>query len=191
MPRLRRLAQFSTAFLPLAALVLLPAGCDWMKRDPNPAARAQMFGPVSIRIHPTFTQVKDWTGDGTPDGIEALLEVRDQFGEPIRAAGRVIFELYDYRQDYPDPRGKELTNPWIKPLTTREDQEAYWNGVVDAYSFNLALPEIEPGRTYVLTASFEVDEDRRLFDQLNLGPRAGDVDDDDEEEEEEADENEV
>jgi hypothetical protein len=131
---------------------------------------AQIIGPVSIRIHPTFTQVKNWEGDAKPDGIEALLlEVRDRWEEPIRATGKVIFELYDYRTAYPDPRGNRLVNPWVASLATVEEQTARWDRVSRAYKFQLAYPQMDPNRTYVLTASFET-EGGRLFDRLNLGP---------------------
>lgn len=128
-----------------------------------------IIGPVSIRIHPTFTQARSWTGDDKPDGIEALLEVRDRWDEPIRATGKVIFELYEYRTGYPDPRGKRLVNPWVASLATVEDQTTRWDRVSRAYTFQLAYPQINRGRTYVLTASFET-EGGRLFDRLNLGP---------------------
>jgi hypothetical protein len=130
-----------------------------------------IIGPVSIRIHPTFTQPKSWTGDDKPDGIDALLEVRDRWDEPIRATGKVLFELYEYRTGYPDPRGKRLVNPWAVSLATVEDQTARWDRVSRAYKFQLSYPQIESKRTYVLTASFET-EGGRLFDTLNLGPAA-------------------
>ena len=50
-----------------------------------------MFAPTGMRIHPIFTQVEDWTKDNTPDGIEAQLEFQDQFNDPTKAAGRVLF----------------------------------------------------------------------------------------------------
>ena len=131
-----------------------------------------IIGPVSIRIHPTFTQPKSWTGDEKPDGVEALLEVRDRWDEPIRATGRVLFELYDYRTGFPDPRGNRVVNPWAVSLATVEEQAARWDRVSRAYKFQLAYPQIDPKRTYVLTASFET-EGGRLFDRINLGP-AGD-----------------
>jgi hypothetical protein len=128
-----------------------------------------IIGPVSVRIHPTFTQVKSWAGDDRPEGIEALLEVRDRWDEPIRATGKVIFELYEYRRGYPDPRGSRLVNPWVASLATVEDQAARWDRVSRAYKFQLAYPQVDAKHTYVLSASFET-EGGRLFDRLNLGP---------------------
>jgi hypothetical protein len=156
-------------FLVVSFLTVGPLSCN----EPQPkggAADAKMFGPVSMRIHPTFTRIKDWNGDKAPDGIDALLELQDQFGEPTRATGRVIFELFEYRRNFPNPAGKRLFNPWVTSLVTVEDQSARWNRALRAYSFQLVVPQIQPHRTYVLTASFEL-EGGRLFDRLILEPK--------------------
>lgn len=160
--------RFPGLAIPLL-LVLASLGCEPPPRVFGTDQNSQgIIGPVSIRIHPTFTQVRSWSGDDAPEGIEALLEVRDQWGEPIRATGRVMFELYAYRTGYPDPRGERLVNPWVTSLATVEEQTARWDRVSRAYKFQLAYPQINAGRNYVLTASFEL-EDGRLFDRLNLG----------------------
>jgi hypothetical protein len=163
--------RIASYFLPLFVLtVAATSGCE-PERPPISMGKnaASIIGPVSIRIHPTFTQVKNWEGDAHPDGIEALLEVRDQWEEPIRATGKVIFELYEYRTGHPDARGTRLVNPWVASLATVEEQGARWDRVSRAYKFQLAYPQIDPKKSYILTASFETDGGR-LFDRLNLGP---------------------
>src|SRR5438552_3586026 len=78
--------------IPLIALLL--AGCtnpDFLTDKP---ADETLFAASAMRIHPIFTQVKDWTGDKKPDGIEVLLEFQDPFTDPTKAAGIVRFELY-------------------------------------------------------------------------------------------------
>jgi hypothetical protein len=147
------------------------AGCNGAQPLSMGKNAQGIIGPVSIRIHPTFTQPKSWAGDDKPDGIEALLEVRDRWDEPIRATGRVMFELFEYRTGYPDSRGARVVQPWVTSLATVEDQAARWDRVSRAYKFQLAYPHIDPDRTYVLTASFET-EGGRLFDRLNIGKAA-------------------
>src|SRR3954468_3685372 len=115
-PMPRRLSYL----LPL--IVLLVAGCDSSPK----IAREEAFGPSKVRLHPTFTQVKDWTGDGKPDGIEAVVELLDSFHEPTRGSGTFVFEVYDYRQNDPNPANKRIGEPWIVKLDTREDQQAKW-----------------------------------------------------------------
>lgn len=128
-----------------------------------------MFGAASMRIHPTFTQVKDWTGDGKPDGVEAVVEFEDQFDEPTRAAGTVRFELSAYREADPQRAGRQVTNPWTFSLNTSEEQTAHWNAAVRGYSFQLPYSQINGNHTYVLSAQVDMSSGR-LFDQLILEP---------------------
>jgi len=124
-----------------------------------------------MRIHPIFSGLKDWTGDGKPDGIEALLEFEDQFGDPTKAAGTVIFELFDFadiKTNYkPDPRGERICNPWVGSLRTLADQEARWNRTSRTYLFQLDEPSVRDDRSYVLSATFDTGT-TRFFDQIVL-----------------------
>src|SRR3954453_20792670 len=115
--------------LPLAAMLALCtafAGCQELSSKDKPV-RDEMFAPASIRIHPTFTQFKDWTGDGQPDGIEALIEVQDSFGEPTRAKGSVMFELDAYRPQNPEQRGARVAGPWRMDVRSMGEQQETWN----------------------------------------------------------------
>lgn len=143
-------------------------GCEG-GRYARSAADAAMFGPQTVRIHPTFTRAKDWTGDGTPDGVEAVLELQDEFGEPTRATGRAMFEVYQYRPYHPDPRGKRHPQVWEWSLKSKPEQVAHWSRALRAYSFKIPL---DPGRqTVVLAASFELAGGTpRMFDQIILEP---------------------
>ena len=173
-PTHRRL--IATALLLVVAVVLIGAGGGMgCQSSPRPYARdatdAALFGPAAMRIHPIFTQVKDWTGDNHPDGIEALLELQDQFGDPTKASGRVIFELFEYRKYDPDPRGERVVNPWIGDLSSLEAQRDRWNRTSRTYSFQLAYDQIREDRPYVLTATFELSGGGRFFDRIILEPK--------------------
>ena len=134
------------------------------------ATDEEMFGPQTMRLQPTFTEVKDWTGDKNPDGIEAVIELQDQFGDPARATGRMIFELYTYRFAAPDPKGERVGGPWVGSLMTKDEQVAQWNSAIRGYSFQLAQPKLSLDKNYVLTAEFELGQ-RRLFDQVVIEGR--------------------
>ena len=137
-------------------LALLLAGCGVYPRvSRRTLTEAEMFGAAHMRIHPIFSQVKDWTGDGKPDGIEALLEFTDGFGDPTKSSGSAVFELYDYRQYNPDPRGNRVAEPWVASLASPADQRARWNRTSRTYAFQLAADGISDNRSYVLTASFD------------------------------------
>ena len=158
----RGLLLFSCLF---SCAVLLGCASKPIERD---SAEAAMFGPERMRLHPIFTQVKDWTGDGVPDGIEAEVEFQDQFDDPTKAAGKMIFELYHYRPGYADPRGERAGTPWVAELLTLEQQRGHWNRTSRTYSFQLAMPGISPKHGYVVTAMFEHIDGRRFFGHVVL-----------------------
>src|SRR4051794_26086308 len=157
----------------LAPLMFLAAACGLCGCQParyaRTAADAEMFGAQAVRIHPTFTRSKDWSGDGKPDGVEAVLELQDEFGEPTRATGTARFEVYQYRPYHPDPRGKRVKQVWEWPLLTRQQHVAHWSRALRAYSFKIPF---DPGNhTVVLWATFDLNGGTpRLFDQIILEP---------------------
>lgn len=156
-------------------LMLGLGGCQTVRSaftSESPSVDPTLFAASTMRIHPIFTQVRDWDSDGKIDGIEALVEFSDQFGDPTKCAGRVIFELYEFRRAYPDPRGRRLANPWIALLNTAAEQRAHWNRASRTYGFQLANPDVRPDRSYVLTATFETSTGGRFFDRLVIEPHA-------------------
>lgn len=131
---------------------------------------SSMFVPVRMRILPAFTQVKDWTHDGRADGIEVLVEFLDQFSDPTKASGKLIFELFEF-QTGPDSRGRRISNPWIGSLASVGDQRQHWDSTSRAYSFFLAYAQVNPAAKYVLAVSFEPPTGDRQFDQVVVEPR--------------------
>ena len=156
-------------------LLLLAAGCT---AEPQ-VTRETDFSPHKLRLHPIFTQVKDWTGDNNPDGIEVVVELLDAYGEPTRGRGTMLFELWAYKKYQPDIMGSRVADPWRGTLLTREEQDERWSKALRAYTFQLAWPTISTGQTYVLTGSFEsvggADQPggARLYDRLVIEPPAG------------------
>ncbi len=159
----------------LLSVGLTTAGCT----GSSGLSRADDFGPTRLRIHPSFTQVKDWTGDKQPDGVEAVVELLDSYGEPTRGGGTLLFELWGYKKYDPDPRGQRVGGPWKGELLTREQQEMHWSAALRAYTFQLADSKISNTRDFVLTASFQSAADPnqpgggRIFDQLIIEPPPG------------------
>jgi hypothetical protein len=161
-----------------SALLILPifllAACQSDPTQPLPTQTETLFGPASMRMHPIFTQLKDWSGGGKPDGIEAVVEFSDRFGDTTKAAGTLLFELFTYREAFPDHRGNRVVQPWIGDIETVDEQQAHWDRASRAYTFQLAWPDIRVSKSYVLTATFEpvggVDNNgqKRLFDELVL-----------------------
>lgn len=170
-------------------MLLLAAGCAMQPLPERWPRDATMFSPTRMRIHPIFTQVKDWTGDGKPDGIEALIEFQDRFDDPAKASGSAMFELFEYRPYHPDPRGERVTGPWTGSLVTVDEQRARWNRTLSTYSFRLPFNNVRENRNYVLAAAFDRSADQgrasRFFDRIVIEasglkePTGGPEDDDD------------
>src|SRR4051812_7760051 len=147
-------------------MAMLSVACQPASRTTeHENADAPLFAPTDLRIHP-FTSVKDWTGDNKPDGVEVLLELQDRFRDPTKATGTVLFELYEYRRNHPDPRGERLA-AWRGALQTLEEQRTRWNRISRTYSFQLAYPAIRTERSYVLQVWFD-QGGRRLTSQVVL-----------------------
>jgi hypothetical protein len=156
-------ASVSARVFLLCLLVL--SGCEG-DRATAPQV-ADLFAPTAMRVHPIFTQIADWTHSGKADGIEAQLEFTDQFGDPTKASGRVLFELFEYRRDSPDPRGKRLGR-WVGSLETLDEQRERWNTTLRTYRFQLDYPAVSPSQSYVLSGIFELSGGGRFFNSIVL-----------------------
>ena len=153
----------------ISLLIVTSLGC---RQTTTSAPRDEAsFGVTAMRLHPVFTRFKDWTGDGDADGIEAMVEFKDAFGDPTKASGRVLFELYSFKANQPDPRDRRMANPWIGSLQTSEDQRDRWNRASRTYTFPLEIPRADASSEYVLTAQYDSPDGRRLFDRLILEAR--------------------
>jgi hypothetical protein len=168
-----RLAAAARIMIETGLLAAALIGCQQPDLTLRDAPEATLFAPDAMRIHPIFTQYKDFNADGQSDGLEALLEFTDRFGDPTKSAGGVIFELFEFRQASPDPRGDRLAE-WRAPLLTVAEQRRHWDRTSRAYSFPLSFPQLQPGRTYVLSAMFQrtSGEPRRFFDRIILEAQA-------------------
>ncbi|MDP9173384.1 MAG: hypothetical protein M3O30_05905 [Planctomycetota bacterium] len=155
-------------------LLLGTVGCSTFTPAPPPRTieENQLFGPVAMKLD-TFSKIKDLTGTGKPDGIEALVEFDDRFGDRTKAAGTIFFELFLYRPGFPDPRGARLVNPWSSSLAEYGDQKAHWERASGAYTFRLACDQLAWDQNYVLTATFESGGGQRFFSQIVLKGSAG------------------
>ena len=154
--------------LPIAASSFL-VGCGSdvpVEGGPRP----DLFAARTARIHPVFTKILDWTGDDKPDGIEALIELNDRFGDPTKAAGTFTFELFEYRADQPDPRGRRLFNPWLGAAVTEDEQRERWSRTGRSYSFRLQAERLSFAGPYVFSVTFQPsDGGPRMFDRVVLG----------------------
>lgn len=148
-------------------LLILLAACTSSLPHPRTASEQRLFGPVSMKID-LFSKVKDWSGDNKPDGVECLVEFDDRFGDRTKADGTILFELFDYRMGFADPRGHRLANPWTAALLTFDQQKAHWDSAAGAYGFRLQYDQAQWDRDYVLTATFDSADGNRFFSRVVL-----------------------
>lgn len=167
--------QVST-FLAMRWYLLLPlvvalSGCN---ANPAPKARTEgeqkLFGAVQMKID-SFSRVKDWNNSGSPSGVEVFVEFFDRFGDRTKAAGDILFELYDYRSGWQDNRGDRLANPWSAALRSYDQQAAHWDKASGSYMFRLDDPQLNTSHSYVLAVTFET-SGARFFQQIVLQPHA-------------------
>jgi len=134
------------------------------------------YSPTQIRLLP-FTKIRSFDEDLIPDGVAVSLRPLDGAGDPVKAYGSFLFELYEYRQATADRRGRRL-QAWRQTIHTLDEQRTFWERVTSTYEFQLSW-EGEPlpiDRKYVLAASFEAPGADRLFDdyvfEFRLPPQA-------------------
>jgi hypothetical protein len=158
---MHRAARF-LLFTTIATLTSCQRSSQTVEKE---SADVPLFAPTDIRVHP-FTAVKDWTGEGRPDGVEVLVELQDRFRDPAKATGTALFELFSYQRNHADPRGDRLA-AWRGSVMTLEEQRTHWNRISRTYSFQLAYPQVRTDKAYVLQVWFDTGG-RRLMSQVVL-----------------------
>lgn len=156
----------------VAATILMLAGTSACQRGeiadqaggPTSEELVGYYSPTQIRVLP-FTKIRSFDEDPVPDGVAVSLRPLDGAGDPVKAYGSFLFELYAFQQATPDKRGRRL-QAWRQTIHTLDEQRTFWERVTSTYEFQLSW-EGEPlpiDRKYVLAASFEAPGADRLFD---------------------------
>ncbi|MEL7239132.1 MAG: hypothetical protein AAGK78_09735, partial [Planctomycetota bacterium] len=120
--------------LVLLLLLILPVACATPR---DPVTREAAFGPAEMRINQTFTRMRDTDGDGTPDRVEANIELIDAYGDATKGSGVVSFDLFQYATGGTDVLGQRVGSPQLYDLGTSEQQSEHWQSVVRTYRFRL------------------------------------------------------
>ncbi len=135
---------------------------------PSGADLAAYYSPRKIKILP-FTKPRSFDDDAIPDGIGVSLRPLDGGGDPVKAYGTFIFELYTYKNALGSHRGP-LLQTWTQPVRNIPDQKKFWERVTSTYEFQLSwegMP-IPPQKKYILAASFQASGSERLFDEYEF-----------------------
>lgn len=153
-------------------LLLLPmfacrsTGPDHVPQEGDRVSMLSLMLPETIEIQP-FTRIGSFKGDAIPEGIIAVVQPRDAFGDPVKAVGRFYFELWTYRNASNDRRGERLEF-WEQTLDSKDDVRLHWNSA-QMYEFQLAWTQgagtVQPGRQYLLTATYRTPWDTTIQDE--------------------------
>ena len=131
------------------------------------------FRVEEVRLNASFTQLRKSNEHlKTPDVMDVFVELRDQFGDPIKAIGKFRFEIYMYKsQASADHRGQRFPLKglqWVdlnEPLLNQE----HWDKITRCYRFVLELGEISDDLSQmVLQVTYLNNSDYRLEDMLTL-----------------------
>lgn len=144
-------------------LMLIPcAGCQPKAETQSVPYPISLLLPKEIRVH-AFTGTKEF--DNKTKGIEVHIEAHDAYGDATKAFGEFRFELYAFRPQNPDPKGK-LLGTWTEPLYDAKTNALHWWSVSRTYIFKLQYDQpMTQGQEFVLVAVFSSPYTPRLFAQ--------------------------
>jgi hypothetical protein len=123
-----------------ACLAAAATGCASKTVDiDNPATRQMLtlLMPEKIIVEP-FTGLKSFDDDDEPDGIEVVLRPVDSFGDPVKVAGVIRVELYEFRPASGIDKGSRI-EMWNVNLDSQRDQAKLWNRFTQMYEIPLEI----------------------------------------------------
>ena len=140
--------------------------------DPTPEELIRYYSPQSLKVLP-FTKPRSFDEDAFPDGVGVSVRTQDGAGDPVKAYGTFLFELYAYKSGLASHRG-ELLNTWQQAVRNPNDQKTYWERVTSTYEFQLSWEgkPVPPQERYILVAYFQSPGSKRLTDEYAFEFRA-------------------
>jgi hypothetical protein len=148
--------------------VLLCCGCqEQIQSQQSDFSAVEMqknclFVPEKIRFNQLTEFAQNWQ-------ITAYVDMLDQFGSRIKAAGIWRFELYEYVPRSAEPKGTRL---YLWPdinLTDAKTNYGLWQDYLRCYKFELNLDiDLAGDKTYILQAVCFTPDGKHLTDSIEL-----------------------
>jgi hypothetical protein len=169
-PLTRHARRRAACTLPAALLLFLAAGCG-PDRARFETDQEQLDAYLQL-VMPTQVRILEWTkpvslvGDGDPDAVECILEVRDAFDDLTKVVGRFNFELQT--RPVSGPIGERVAF-WPVEVDTPRAMRMYRDHLSRFYHFPLQLEDgpLKPGR-YSLSVWLLLPTGKRLFDEYEF-----------------------
>jgi len=118
--------------------------------------------PAEIKFHP-FTRTRILDENGGVRGINVRIKAIDAYGDSTKAFGNFRFEMYEFRPNSPDRKGKRLAT-WHESIMEPGKNLVHWEEFARAYQFKLKWNNPVPaGQRFVLVAVFSSPFSQRLF----------------------------
>ena len=160
----------------LAAGLMFCCGCNGSTdQSVGLGSVGNAFQVAKIHFQRSFTRIqKGNPAAKEPPGIVASVQLKDQFGDPIKALGMFRFEIYRYRSAVSDPRGERFTVNGKQEfdLTHVKKNQKCWDSITRSYHLDLKLPPeaatLKKNQKIVLQVTFFMDSEYRLRDILTL-----------------------
>ena len=166
-------ARHTTTLLSLGAIalcVMLMTGCEFKGADAEGTVEAATayWHPqaVGLRVYPSTRFVES----DSRTILEARIELRDQMGDTVKAAGDVGVELFT-ADDGSRRTGQRLYR-WDVSMQTLADQRLYFDSVTRTYLFRLetADGQVAHQPTMLRVAFTRASDGRRLQDEALIEP---------------------
>ncbi len=136
------------------------SGVSFKKKENNSIPHKDIhlkYTPEKVKILP-LTEI---TSGKDARKIEALISLLDKYNSQVKAPAVFRFELFEYVERSPEPKGKRVHIWSDKDLKDPEINNELWNDYLRAYEFQLDLNQI-PENTYILQITCICPDGKRL-----------------------------
>jgi len=162
--------KYARAMAFIGLMLLLMCSCVWKGGQDNvrPICHEHVqkwqSTPSRIRVYPSTHFIQD----GEQTILDARIELIDDMGDPVKAAGRLRLELFARSTTGKPDIGTRLYN-WEVSTWTIDDQKRHYDPITRAYLFRLKLDESQTSKIQtVLKVMFTSGSSERLEAQASL-----------------------
>jgi len=115
------------------------------KADPGSTSTIWRAEPSKMRVYPSTRFVQE----GDRSILEARLEMFDQMGDPIKASGTFLVELYSVDPSMGIAQGRLLFS-WNAGTASLEQQREHYDPITRGYLFRLGVDNLRSAKDATL-----------------------------------------
>ena len=128
------------------------------------------FYVAAVHLNPAFTTLSRKNEDALPDKIEVFVELRDQYGDAMKAAGKFRFEVFQVRQKSLEGNEQVRLGTLLVDLESLEENQYRWDSITRSYNVPLNAPSVlgEKKARLRIQVTFLNGSPYRMVDSLDL-----------------------